>query len=101
MGVESYLHRYGKKVVASWLRKKIRIGSNFKGLSNLKMDLDFKELQQEKPMLGVYEEYPVCKDLKTNQKVGIDIKWDKWLTNNNLDSGVKSRTRIPTLYELK
>jgi hypothetical protein len=101
MGVESYLHKYAKVVVSSWLRKKIRIGKKFKGMSNLKLDLDYEELKKQKPMLGVYMEYPVCKDMKTKKKIGIDIMWNKWLVDNNLDSKVKSKSRIPTSYELK
>lgn len=108
MGVESYLHKYAKVVVCSWLRKKIRIGEKFKGLNNISLSL---KLPKESPMYGVYPEYPVCKSLlkadgceasiNTNQIVGLDIMWDKWLKDNGLDAKVKSRTRIPTLYELK
>jgi len=102
MGVESYLHKYAKVVVCSWLRKKIRIGSNFKGLNNVELSLESKK---EGPMFNVYPEYPVCKcKTSTLEKVaivGLDVMWDKWLKDNGIDDKVKSRTRIPTIYELK
>lgn len=101
MGVESYLHKYAKVVVSSWLRKRIRIGENFKGLSNITLDIDYTELKKQKPMHGVYMEYPVCEDTKTKKKVGIDILWDDWLKDNKMESKVKSKNRIPTSYELK
>ena len=35
MPVESYMHKYAKTVLASWLRKKLRIGEKYKGLENI------------------------------------------------------------------
>ena len=103
MGVESYLHKYAKVVVCSWLRKKIRIGEKFKGLNNIPLNL---KLPKSSPMYSVYPEYPVCKSLLTAKDegpiiVGLDVMWDKWLTDNGLDDKIKSKSRIPTIYELK
>jgi hypothetical protein len=117
MGVESYLHKYAKIVVCSWLRTKIRIGEKFKGLDNIKLSL---KLPKQSPMYSVYSEYPVCKSLIKPENnnvnnidnienidnnistiIGLDVMWDVWLTNNNLNDKVKSKTRIPTIYELK
>lgn len=98
MGVESYLHKYAKVVVASWLRRKIRIGTKFKGLNNIPLDLKIKE---KGPMFGVYTEFPVCKviDEQNNVLIGIDCTWEEWLIKQG--ESVKSKSKIPTLYELQ
>lgn len=98
MGVESYLHKYAKIVVCAWLRKKIRIGAKFKGLNNIPLDL---ELPKKSPMFSVYPEFPVCKSISDGKLVGIDIEWIEWLTQNNLQTLIKSKSKIPTVYELK
>lgn len=98
MGVESYLHKYAKIVVASWLRRKIRIGTKFKGLNNIPLEL---ELPKKSPMFGVYTEFPVCKTLDDGKLIGLHIKWEEWLNDNGLLSKIKSKTKIPTIYELK
>lgn len=97
MGVESYLHKYAKIVVASWLRRKIKIGKNFKGLSNIFLEL---ESPKERPMFNVYMEFPVCKDT-TGIFIGLDCEWRDWLTKQGKMDNVKSKSKIPTLYELK
>lgn len=101
MSVESYLHKYAKIVVASWLRKKIRIGPKFKGLNNIPLEL---ELPKKSPMYGVYTEFPICKsfiDPNNPIIVGIDITWDQYIDKYDLQSNIKSKTKIPTVYELK
>ena len=101
MGVESYLHKYSKVVVCAWLRKKIKIGTTkFKGLNNIPLEL---VSPKNAPMFNVYPEYPVCKskDKSNTNIVGLDIMWKDWLTQNNLDSKVQSKSRIPTIYDLK
>lgn len=95
MGAESYLHRYAIVVMCSWLRKKIRIGPKFKGLNNIPLDLEYPK---KSPMYSVYPEYPVCKD-KSGCLVGLQCSWDEWLTSKKLK--VKSRSGIPSSYELK
>ena len=97
MGVESYLHRYAKIVMCGWLRKKIRIGSKFKGLSNIPLEL---ETHGEKPLFNVYSEYPVCKD-KDGILIGLDCGWEEWLKKHDKLDDVKSKYHIPTLWELK
>jgi hypothetical protein len=101
MGVESYLHKYSKVVVCAWLRKKIKIGEKFKGLSNIPLRL---ASPKQSPMYNVYQEYPVCKSLIEDEKskiVGIDVLWEDWVRDNDLKKYVKSRFSIPTVYELK
>lgn len=58
-GVESYLHRFAKQTVASWLRGRVRTGTNFKGLQPL---ADYIPIGMQAPMYGIYEEYPVLAD---------------------------------------
>jgi hypothetical protein len=55
---ESYMHKYAKTVLASWLRKKIRIGEKFKGMCNIPLKLGDKR----PPCMDIYIEYPVCMD---------------------------------------
>ena len=103
MGIESYLHKYSKIVMCAWLRKKIKIGTTkFKGLNNIPLDL---KSPKKGPMFNVYPEYPVCKNKGPNVEdtsvIGLNVMWDEWLTNNNLNDKVKSKSRIPTVYELK
>lgn len=103
MGVESYLHKYAKVVLCAWLRKKIRIGSSFKGLNNILLTL---ESSKESPMYNVYQEYPVGKCLISPSPdkeiiVGIDVMWDEWLKEHKLEGFVRSKYSIPTIYELK
>jgi len=54
---ESYAHRFAKQALASWLRGRSRVGKNFKGLQPF---LPYLPISTNKPMYGVYEEYPVC-----------------------------------------
>jgi hypothetical protein len=101
------MHKYAKIVLASWLRKKIRIGEKFKGLCNI--PLKFGE--KRPPCMDVYIEYPVCMDKSTNQLVGLKWKnvattknngcclaWNEWLQNNKLT--VQNKNGVPTNYEL-
>jgi len=68
MPVESYMHKYAKMVLASWLRKKIRIGEKYKGLDNISLPIKGKS-----PMYNVYVEYPVC-CLKNNPTIIVGQK---------------------------
>lgn len=104
-GVESYMHRSAKQIVGTWLRKRSRVGVNFKGLQPL---LPHLPVHPKKPMFGVYEEYPVGYDRATNDPVGFsravdtarfDTDWDRWVDGNPELSSVK-RTGIPTVKEL-
>lgn len=107
MGVESYMHKYAKVVLAGWLRKKVRIGEKFKGLDNIQLTLS--DTPSKKPMCNVYTEYPICKD-KNGNIIGLKIQntntqnknehpWDEWLKNNNRK--VSAKHNVPTSYELK
>lgn len=77
---ESYAHRFAKQTVASWLRQRSRVGANFKGLQPV---LEFIPLSTDKPMHGVYEEYPVCVT-KGGVEVGFQsnedgiTQWHEW-----------------------
>lgn len=95
---ESYLHRYAKVTLSSWLRKKIRIGPNFKGLNNIDLSGASSGLSKLSPMYGVYTEYPVCSD-GSDQIIGLTITWSEWLTKNNIT--VNNKTNIPTVYDIK
>lgn len=64
-GVESYLHRYAKQTVATWLRGCVKVGSNFKGLQPMSTSVPFGMPQ---PMCGVYEEFPIAKNNWTGLK---------------------------------
>lgn len=55
-GVETYLHRHAKGVLATWLRGRSKVGVNFKAFPGIRADIP---LSTDKPMYGVYEEYPV------------------------------------------
>ena len=94
MSVESYLHKYAKTVMASWLRK--LTGRNFRGLNNIGITLKNKPTG---PMFGVYTEYPVCQDTQSKSLIGIDESWEHWLSNNNVTA--KAKHGIPTRWELK
>ena len=94
MSVESYLHKYAKTVMSSWLRK--LTGRNFKGLNNIGITLTTKPTG---PMFGVYTEYPVCQDKETQSLIGINETWANWLTNHKLSA--KAKHGIPTRWELK
>lgn len=99
---ESYLHRYSKIVLASWLRKHIRIGKNFKGLKGFNLDLDWAFCKNctHKGMYSVYMEYPICKDLETNEVIGKSPdSWKNWLTKNCI--GVSSKSGLPNVFEIK
>lgn len=66
---ESIGHRAAKSALASWLRGRSRVGANFKGLQPV---LDCVPLSLDKPMFGVYEEYPVC-TAANGTLVGLDL----------------------------
>lgn len=100
MGVESYMHKYAKVVLSTWLRKKIRIGESYKGLCNV--PLPNKGIS---PMFNTYVEYPICKD-KNNAIIGIQPlgvnnghSWSEWLKTNG--KKVSQKHNIPTSFELK
>lgn len=66
---ESLAHRYAKQTLASWLRARSRVGANFKGLQPV---LPHIPLSTDKPMYGVYEEYPVCRAEKlSSRQIGL------------------------------
>jgi hypothetical protein len=118
MGVESYMHKYAKVVLAGWLRKKVRIGEKFKGLDNIILTLS--NTPKTSPMCNVYSEYPICKD-KNGNIIGLSMNdesqiqsqtqsqiqsqtqiqhpWEKWLHDNKRK--VSAKHNVPTSYELK
>jgi len=106
MGVESYMHKYAKVVLAGWLRKKVRIGEKFKGLDNIQFTLS-REGGKSSPMCNVYSEYPICKN-KDGNIIGLNMNtkesqlnhpWEQWLKDNNRK--VSAKHSVPTSYELK
>jgi hypothetical protein len=56
---ESYMHRYAKQTLASWVRGRIRVGPKFQGLQPVGETI---MLGTTSPMFGVYEEFPVTSD---------------------------------------
>ena len=94
MSAESYLHKYAKTVMSSWLRK--ITGKKFKGLNNIGITIKHKH---KAPMFGVFTEYPVCVDKQTNKIIGIEQSWESWITEQKLS--VKAKHGIPTRWELK
>lgn len=100
MGVESYMHKYAKIVLAGWLRKKVRVGETYKGLDNIPIPVQ----KGTSPMFSVYMEYPICKD-KQGNIIGMENTkkdsnpWDQWLKANG--KKVAAKHNIPTNYELK
>lgn len=105
-GVESYLHRYAKQTVASWIRGGVRVGENFKGLQPL-----FKSvpLGMPQPMCGVYEEFPIAAKTAVGLRrccVGEEececlTGWHCHLKSpNNTKLTVAHRHGIPTIKEL-
>lgn len=111
MPVESYMHKYAKTVLASWLRKKIRIGEKYKGLENVPL----KCSKKRPPSLDVYLEYPVCLDKQTKDIVGIVgsscgtltpgkdtgecLIWAEWLKKQG--KKVRSKNGVPSVWEIK
>jgi len=76
---ESLAHRFSKQAFASWVRGRSRVGINFKGLQPV---LPYIPISSNKPMYGVYEEYPVCVD-ETGELVGLESNscltgWHDW-----------------------
>lgn len=98
MSCESYMHKYAKIVLASWLRKKIKIGEKYKGFPSVDMTSlgIFPNNRGTKPMWNVWLEYPVCQ--YQNKVIGLDGQWKKYLDQNKLK--VNSRHNIPTRYEV-
>lgn len=110
MTVESYMHKYAKIVLASWLRKKIRVGQSYKGLDNFPVP----NVKAKSPMYDVYLEYPICKDTSGNI-VGLSYvnnensntsnkqiachPWEQWLKDNK--KSVSAKHMIPSSFELK
>lgn len=105
-GVESYLHRYAKQTVASWLRGGVRVGENFKGLQPL-----FKSvpLGMPQPMYGVYEEFPIAAKTAVGLRrccIGEAAEACQCLTGwhchvkSNSKLTVAHRHGIPTIKEL-
>lgn len=56
--VESYLHRFAKQTLASWIRGGIRVGGNFQGLQPVMSHVPYEGCLP--PMYNVYEEYPIA-----------------------------------------
>jgi hypothetical protein len=54
---ESYMHFYAKKTLASWIRGRITIGKNFKGLYPVATYIPYTGLTL------VYEEYPIASSI--------------------------------------
>jgi len=82
MGNETYLHRYAKQTLASWLRRK-RSGGKFKWMLQ---DVSVSEWKSSSSKtVGVCIEYPIVKTTGGEYQ-GHTISW-----NNN----------IPTYYQLK
>lgn len=99
---ESYLHKYAKVVLCGWIRKKIRIGSRYKGLNGFDLDVDFDWCLKNGPkgMCNVYQEYPVCLDVETKNIIGLKSRdWEKWA--HTYDVKLLSRSGIPLTKELK
>lgn len=99
-GVESYMHRFAKQTVASWLRKRSKVGSNFKGLQPI---LNSLPLHNKGPMFGVFEEFPVSQDIGITlcanpECSSTDHGWNCWTLANNKKTC--QRNGIPTLREL-
>jgi hypothetical protein len=57
-GSESYLHRFAKQTLASWLRGGIRVGENYQGLQPLMAHVPYAGCTA--PMYNIYEEYPIA-----------------------------------------
>jgi hypothetical protein len=66
MSVESYLHKFAKQTVATWIRGRVKVGAKFKGLQPMGDAIPFG---MEAPMCGVYEEYPILRDRTGLQRV--------------------------------
>jgi len=111
MGVESYMHKYAKTVLAGWLRKKIRIGENYKGLDNIPLCLLPEGGGEKYPMCNIYVEYPICKD-KDGNVIGLTMNadkgdfdkshihpWEQWLKKYNRKFSAKHN--VPSSFELK
>ena len=105
---ETYLHKYSKQVLCKWLRKRMYVGDKFKGMKNIPLELTFPKT---KPMMDVYEEYPVCYDKETKQLVGLRCVeegnrgvdcciWKEWF-DTNPKFKTKSKSFIPSYYELQ
>lgn len=98
MTVESYMHKYAKTVLASWLRQKVRVGEKYKGLENIPLPVKGKS-----PMFNVYVEYPVCSF--NDELVGVtgntdsDHPWISWLNKNGKKA--KAKHGVPSSFELK
>lgn len=93
---ESYMHRFAKQTLAGWVRGRIRIGENFKGLQPLTKIIS---IGTEAPMFGVYEEFPVTKEgigLSVNRETYPDAKHG-WET---VGSRFKLKHNIPLKKEL-
>jgi hypothetical protein len=94
--VESYMHLYAKQVLASWLRNRVHVGANFKGLQPICNFVPYQN--QTAPMMGVYEEFPVCttRDLQCNAKY--PTIWHELSDTSNF--AVKKKHGIPSVKEL-
>jgi hypothetical protein len=99
---ESYAHRLTKQTLATWLRARSRIGANFKGLQPI---LPFIPLSTDKPMYGVYEEYPVCKDGLEGLQCecqGNDLHTTGWHCFEAKHGKIAARAhKIPTKKDIK
>ena len=110
-GVESYLHRYAKQTIGSWLRGGIRVGENFKGLQPLFASVP---IGMPAPMYGVYEEYPIAKTqlglqrcchlTESDKSCNCLTGWHCYQTNGSSNGltglTVAHRHGIPTIKEL-
>ena len=79
MGSESYIHRYAKQTLTSWLRRK-RSGK----IKWILQDINLSDWNKNNKTYGVCIEYPIIKE--NNEFKGHTISWNE---------------KIPTYYQLK
>lgn len=95
-GVESYMHRFAKQTVATWLRSRSKIGVNCKGLQPLLPVLPLLD-QSFAPMYGVYEEFPICKTA-SGQLIGLGLSWKEWRETSGMK--VSKQHGIPSQKDI-
>jgi hypothetical protein len=94
-GVESYMHKFAKQTLATWLRTRSRVGANFKGLEPF-LPLIPLAPKSMSPMYGVYEEYPICHTVE-NCVLGLCIgDWQAGNVKASKTHGIPSSKDIKT-----